>query len=114
MSNLQEPNTKHTTISVPVPRDPAEYSATTHFGQRLRERVPEHLRDRVIRECIERGRVRGVPGGTEDGMVQAFAFDHEIEGRQWTVIVGIMRDACLGGDAKHEAITIYPEGEGDD
>ena len=106
-----EPNTKFAPVPMPVPRDPAEYRAGVHFAQRLRERVPEALRDRVVRESIEQGYCRGAsPPDSIDGdgsMVQAFAFERELEGVEWTVVVGIMREAYLRDEAKHKAITVY-------
>ncbi|ELZ05325.1 hypothetical protein [Natrialba aegyptia] len=115
MSTDSAPNTKFAPVPMPVPRDPSEFRATAHFSQRLRERVPSALRDRVVRECIESGFCRGASPpdsiDSDDQMVQAFAFDQEVEGVEWTVVVGIMRDAYLRDGAKHKAITVYP---GDD
>lgn len=120
MSADSEPNTKHAPVPMPVPRDPADYRPGVHFAQRLRERVPKPLRDRVIRECITEGYCRGAspPDSIVDSdggrMVQAFAFDREIEGVQWTVVVGIMRKAYLEDGAKHKVITVYGDEVGGD
>jgi len=112
-ADTPEPNTKHAPVPMPVPRDPAQYRATTHFGQRLRDRVPEPLRDRVVRECITHGYCRGasppdsIVDSDEERMVQAFAFERELEGVRWTVVVGIMRARYLRDGAKHKALTVY-------
>lgn len=112
-----EPNTKRVSVPHPIPRDPGEYQATVHFGQRLRERVPQQLRDRVVRECIERGTCRGEPNpGSIDSsrdVQQAFKFERHIEGEDWIVVVGIVPEAFTEPDVKHLAITVYPVEEGD-
>ncbi|MEF8784140.1 MAG: hypothetical protein V5A39_13490 [Haloarculaceae archaeon] len=41
-------------------REPAAYQPTVHFGQRLRERVPENHRDSLVRGCLQRGRCHGL------------------------------------------------------
>lgn len=81
---------------------------------------PAELHDRVVRECITEGYCRGasppdsIVESDEERMVQAFAFDHVIEDVEWTVVVGIMREAYLRESAKHKAITVYGNEVGDD
>ena len=103
-----QPNTKHVTVPHPVPRDPEQYRTTTHFSQRLRERFKNRAEwDRLIRETIERGQVRGTtpPEHAEanGGVQQYFAFNHDgVE-----LLVGI-RPAAFRDDAEqHLAVTIY-------
>ena len=112
MSADSEPNVKLAPVPIEVPRDPGEYRVTFHFRQRLHERVPKPLHGRVIRECIERGHCRGAcpPEGideVEEGrMLMAFAFDYVIEDIEWTVVVGVRKQAFLG-EEKHLALTVY-------
>jgi hypothetical protein len=110
-----EPNTKHVQIAFEVPRDPEQYRATTHFGQRAKSRVPDHLRDRVIRECIERGRCRGTTRTFAEekraGVKQYYAFEREIREREWRVVVGIRPVAFRNSDERHLAVTIMEVGD---
>jgi len=102
-------NTKYVTIRHEVPRDPEAYRATIHFGQRLRERVPDEKRDAVVRECIEHGECSGSspPRNDEhDTVRQYFAFDRSYAGRRWRMIVAIRPQAYLDADEKHLAVTI--------
>lgn len=102
-----EPNTKHVSVAMPVPREPSEYRATTHFGQRLRDRVPEQKRDRAVRETITDGRLVGTGnpiGDDNDRVRQYFKFI----GDGWIVVVGVCDDAFLEESKKHLALTIYP------
>ena len=111
MSTDTEPNVKHAAVPMPVPRDPGEYMASTHLGMRLRERVPEHLRSRVIRECIEEGVCRGTtpPRDLDDefDIFQSFAFEKAIGHVEWRVIVGVRPRAFVDDDVKHVALTVY-------
>jgi hypothetical protein len=97
------------TVPVAVPRDPPSYRATTHFQQRLKERVPEHLRDSLPGQLIEEGRVN-VAGeyrpGTGAGKGTPVAFSDEIGGETWTLIVAL-RPRALIRDGTHAALTIY-------
>lgn len=110
-----EPNTKYAPVPMPVPRDPEAYRAGLHFAQRLKDRVPDALQDRVIRECITRGYVQGTSETEniedEEAMVQAFKFTREVEGTDWSVVVGILRKAYLKESAKHKVLTVYAEGD---
>lgn len=117
------PNTKQVVVDgdpVDVPREPDAYRPTTHFGQRVRERVPAAHRDRIIRECFESGVCRGTtPASSVDrpGVAfQTFEFEARIligdSSRVFSLVVGVVRDA-FRGDAKHRALTIYePEEPG--
>ena len=115
--SLQTPNTKHVTVdgeTYEVPREPDAYRTTTHFGQRVRERVPAAHRDRVIRECFEAGVCRGTtPPRSIDrpgAVFQTFEFEARIligdSSRVFLLVVGVVRDA-FRGSAKHRALTIY-------
>jgi hypothetical protein len=108
MSSETAPNTKHVQVPHEVPRDPGGYRATVHFGQRLRERVPEDLRDVVVEKCIRRGRVHGTTDhqGVDAEVVQFFKFVGEVGDRDWAVVVGIRGEAFYG-DEKHLAVTVY-------
>lgn len=102
-------NTKHVQISYQVPRDPEAYQATTHFGQRAKGRVPPEHRDKIIRECITKGKIRGTTptqACQEDGVKQYFCFERAIEGSDWRVVVGIRPKAFKEDDIKHYAVTI--------
>lgn len=118
MSVDQAPNTKKVTVAFEVPREPSEYSAGVHFTQRLRERVPEELRDRVVSECIRHGVCRGTgePQSTDDAddIKQWFQFDREVEGVEWRVIVGVKEAAFVEPEIKHLAVTVYAVGGGDE
>lgn len=115
-SGAEEPNTKHVSVSVPVPREPAAYRPSVHFGQRLRERVPERLRDRVVNECIETGECRGVRpprrDDADDEIKQHFAFEATVADGRWRLVVGIRSAALLNDDKKHLAVTVMEVDDG--
>ena len=105
--SLQTPNTKHVTVDgerYEVPREPDAYRPTTHFGQRVRERVPSSHRDRIIRECFAAGVCRGTtPPSSVDrpGVAfQTFEFEARIlignSSRVFSLVVGVVRDAFRG------------------
>lgn len=97
------------TVPVAVPRDPPTYRATTHFQQRLKERVPEHLRDSLSGQPIKDGRVN-VAGkfrpGTGAGKGTPVALSDEIDSDTWTLIVAL-RPRALIRDGTHAALTVY-------
>ena len=97
-------------VEVPVapPRDPAAYRPTVHFGQRLKDRVPEHDRDALPRRLIEDGAVHRVPDHphTTDAQGALVAFIDEIAGETWTLIVSL-RPGAFTRDGKHGAVSIY-------
>jgi len=113
------PNIKHVNLSVPVPLDPSQYRPTVHFGQRLRERVPDGIQDDVIEDCIREGGCHGVsPRKCEDNIdehedvVQFFGFDGRLNGRHWRVVVGLREAAYLDRGREHLAVTVYEVGDG--
>lgn len=113
------PNTKYAPVPMPVPRDPSAYRPGLHFAQRLKERVPDAIQDRVIRECIEEGHLSGGSPPSEvshdEEMVQSFKFTKKIEGVRWTVVVAILRAPYLDDSAKHKVLTVYsPDAAGGD
>jgi hypothetical protein len=97
------------TVPVAVPREPAAYRPTVHFGQRLKDRVPEHDRDALPRRLIEDGRVN-VAGeyrpGTGPGKGTPVAFSDEIGGETWTLIAAL-RPRALTRDGTHAVLTVY-------
>jgi len=102
-------NTKLVAVPLEVPREPEAYRATTHLGQRLRERVPEELRDRLVRGLIEGGTLRGTTdprNAGKDDVHQYFAFEGRIEGRDWRLVVGVVPAAFVEPRRKHLAVTI--------
>lgn len=111
MSVDNAPNSKYVTLPVKVPRDPEQYRSTTHFGQRLRQRVPDDIRGEVVRECIQMGQCSGAQHSGHGDVHQYFQFGREVEGTQWTVIVGIVLEAFRDPARKHLAVTIYGDGE---
>ena len=117
----EQTNTKHVVVdgeTYEVPREPGAYRPTTHFGQRVRERVPSSHRDRIIRECFETGVCRAATPPTSvdrPGVAfQCFEFEARIlignSSRVFSLIVGVVRDA-FRGRGKHRALTIYEPGE---
>ena len=115
--SLEAPNAKHVVVdgeTYEVPREPDAYRPTTHFGQRVRERVPAAHRDRIIRECFEAGVCRGTtPPRSVDrpGVAfQTFEFEARIlignSSRVFSLVVGVVRDA-FRDRGKHRALTIY-------
>ena len=97
------------TVPVAVPRDPPTYRATAHFQQRLKERVPEYLRDSLPGRLIEDGRVTRAGEyrpGTGPGKGTPVAFSDEIDGDTWTLIVAL-RPRALIRNGTHAALTIY-------
>ena len=113
----EQTNAKHVVVdgeTYEVPREPDAYRPTTHFGQRVRERVPIYHRDRIIRECFEAGVCRATtPPSSVDrpGVAfQTFEFEARIligdSSRTFSLVVGVVRDA-FRGSAKHRALTIY-------
>ena len=102
-------NTKHEQVRYAVPRDPDAYRATVHFGQRLKDRVPEYKRDAVVRECIQRGDLFGTRPTVdceEDEVKQYFAFQATVYDQAWRLIVGIRPAAFKRPDTPHLAVTI--------
>ena len=115
--SLEAPNAKHVVVdgeTYEVPREPDAYRPTTHFGQRVRERVPAAHRDRIIRECFATGVCRGTtPPSSVDrpgAVFQTFEFETRIlignSSRVFSIVVGVVRDA-FRGRGKHRALTIY-------
>jgi len=96
------------TVPVAVPREPAAYRPTVHFGQRLKDRVPEHDRDALPRRLIEDGAVSRVPEHPHapDARGTLVAFIDEIAGETWTLIVSLRPGAFIR-DGKHGAVSIY-------
>lgn len=97
------------TVPVPVPRDPPSYRATAHFQQRLKQRVPEYLRDSLPGRLIEDGRVNRAGEyrpGTGAGKGTPVAFSDEIGGDTWTLIAAL-RPRALVRDGTHAALTVY-------
>ena len=99
------------TVPVAPPRDPPTYRATAHFQQRLKERVPEYLRDSLPGRLIKDGRVVRAGEyrpGTGPGKGTPVAFSAEIDGEKWTLIAALRPDAFgREGDRKHAALTVY-------
>jgi hypothetical protein len=97
------------TVPVAAPRDPPSYRATSHFQQRLKERVPEYLRDSLPGRLIEDGRVARAGEyrpGTGAGKGTPVAFSDEIAGDTWTLIAAL-RPRALTRDGTHAALTVY-------
>ena len=97
------------TVPVAVPRTPPSYRATSHFQQRLKERVPEYLRDSLPGQLIEDGRVTRAGEyrpGTGAGKGTPVAFSDEIGGETWSLIVAL-RPRALVRDGTHAALTVY-------
>jgi len=103
-----DPVTKQVAVPMDLPRDPEEYRATVHFGQQIKQRVPDHHQDMAVRETIEFGDHKGSyhPDGVKkfDYVLQYF----KVIGETWTVVVGIIPKAFLDPETKHLAVTIYP------
>lgn len=104
-------------VEVPVApsRDPAAYRPTVHFGQRLKDRVPEHDRDALPRRLIEEGavsRVQDHPHAT-DSRGALVAFIDVVAGETWTLIVSL-RPCAFTREGKHGAVSIYRGRPGDD
>jgi len=102
-------------VEIPVrpPRDLDRYQSTTHFIQRLRERVPDHHQGPVPREIIESGRVTRRPWSSDDGLAapgQPVAFTGEVDGDRYTVIVALRPSGYRSPETTHEVVTVY---EGD-
>jgi hypothetical protein len=97
------------TVPVAVPRDPPSYRATSHFQQRLKQRVPEYLRDSLPGQLIKDGRVTCAGEyrpGTGPGNGTPVAFSDEIGGETWTLIVAL-RPRALIRDGTHAVLTVY-------
>jgi hypothetical protein len=111
MSRSDAPNTKKITVAHEVPRDPAAYQPTIHFGQRLKERIPENHRDSIVRECLQRGRCHGVSDRKakgHDDVRQCFGFDldDDLLDATYRLVVGIRPTAFRQASTNHLAITI--------
>ena len=106
------PNTKQCAVPLDVPREPSQYQATMHLGQRVAERVKPAVPDtgQVIEECIRRGYCQGArePQNVDhrDAWVQCFSFTADVYDIRWRLIVGLTRAGYLG-DGTHDAVTIY-------
>ena len=97
------------TVPVAPPREPRAYRATSHFQQRLKERVPEYLRDSLPGQLIEDGAVSRAGEyrpGTGPGKGTPVAFSDEIGGETWTLIAAL-RPRALTRDGTHAALTVY-------
>jgi hypothetical protein len=104
------------TVTIPVapPRDPAEYRATRHFSNRLRERVDERDRDQLPRTLIDRGRITRVAGDRdvpdvpddEHGATVAFTTTGPRE-RPWTLVAALRPVAFIDDSERHRALTIF-------
>ena len=121
-------NTKQVVVdgdAVQVPREPDAYRPTTHFGQRLRERVPSADRNRVVRECFERGVCRGTTSARSvdrpGEVFQTFEFEARFSesalmgsetARTYALVVGVVREAFRNPRKKHRALTIVPRNDG--
>jgi hypothetical protein len=100
------------TIPVVPPTDPAQYRATRHYHNRLRERVSEAFQSTLPAKLIREGQVRrledaGNIGLSEtDGAKIAFTTTGP-KNRPWTLIAGLRPMAFTDSEEKHRAVTIY-------
>jgi hypothetical protein len=105
-------DTDKQTVTIPIlpPRDPEAYRSTTHFGTRLRERVPENYRPTLPATLIREGRIYrldidSVEVGS-NGAVVAFTTTGPKQ-RPWTLIAGLLPAAFSNEDERHRVITIF-------
>jgi|APHM01.1.fsa_nt_gi hypothetical protein len=109
--------TDRKTVTVPVapPRETAEYRTTTHFIDRLRERVDERDRDHLLRILIEDGQISRTRAGDDladdvpaDEVGATVAFTTTGPGdRPWTLIAALRPAAFVDEDERHRALTIW-------
>lgn len=78
MSDTEAPPAFETPFG-PLPRTPSAYTATAHFGQRVRERDAP---DDAIRACIERGEAK------HSSQREVFFLEHTRLGTRWRLVVG--------------------------
>jgi hypothetical protein len=97
-------------IFVRPPRDLDRYQTTTHFGQRLRERVPERHHGPVPKEIITDGRVTRRPWSGDNELDEPghpVAFTGRVDGKRYTVIVALRPSGYRSPDTTHDIITVY-------
>lgn len=98
-------------VEIPVypPRSLDCYRPTTHFGQRLRSRVPDRHHGPVPRDIISDGTVARQPLNhdrkNEPG--HPVAFTGYVDQQQYTVTVALHPDAYCDPDTVHELLTVY-------
>jgi hypothetical protein len=114
IANHEGTETQTVTIPVEPPRDPSEYRSTTHFTQRLKQRVAaEYSEFSLPGELIREGRVTLLEEydseaiTAEDyGSVIALTTTGPKQ-RPWTLIAALRPPAFGSDDELHRAITIY-------
>jgi len=99
-------------VEIPVlpPRTPSCYRPTTHFKQRLRERVPGRHHGPVPAKLIEDGRTQRRPWGAPVDLVepgQPVAFTDKVDGKTYTVIAALRPAGFCSSDMTHDLLTVY-------
>jgi hypothetical protein len=82
-----------------VPRDPAAYEASIHFGQQYKFRDTP---DNVVSDCIEDGEVRD----HRNPQKRIFESRYRQLDERWHIIVKF-RPRAYHDDGEHEAVTVY-------
>jgi hypothetical protein len=99
------------TVTIPVipPRDPESYRITSHFRNRLRQRVPDAFRPSLPANLIRDGRILRLETDAETqshGAVVAFTTTGPKQ-RPWTLIAGLRAEAFNSADEHHRVVTIF-------
>jgi hypothetical protein len=99
------------TVTIPIvpPRDPEAYRITSHFRNRLRQRVPDAFQPSLPANLIRDGRILRLETDAETqshGAVVAFTTTGPKQ-RPWTLIAGLRAEAFNSEDEHHRVVTIF-------
>lgn len=100
--SADSPETPRYSLRVPIPRDPAAYSPSTHFLQRKRYRKPT-IKDWIIEELLTEGECKQVDSNR-------FFFEKTIwsEGEHdWRLVVAVNEEAFTDPEATHRILTAF-------
>ena len=100
--SAEAPETPNYSLRVPVPRDPAEYSPSTHFKQRKKYRTPE-IKGWIVEELLAEGECKQVDA-------DRFFFEKTVwsEGQHdWRLVVAVVDEAFTDPETKHRILTAF-------
>lgn len=84
-----------------IPRNPAAYRPTDHFGVRKAKREEPPVQSGVIKKLITDGVIKRTQEKSR------FLFERKIDGWTWRLFVQLMDEAFMIDSKKHLVVTIY-------